>query len=181
MTDTDTTPIWQRQPTTWKIADVFAEQWLEDDLLGLSIDDVPVDYAPGATRNLRDLPLTVCVFATLDGFHVNAYGKQTGFFGPDLLPLSDRGLGLTVLNRMHPIDPGWADDIRPRLAAAVRVAGLAVAAHRDGNVCGDVGKVMNGTNELTLDCQLPAGHERLDVEAWDVHRHGNPWSWAVTA
>lgn len=86
-----------------------------------------------------------------------AFGHNK-FMGADLLPLGARGMGETVPNRFHPVDPEWLDDIRPRLAETIARAAAVVRAHRDGTVCPREQAMLNGTAEITRKCLRPAGH-----------------------
>jgi hypothetical protein len=162
MTETTKTaePIWKRQPTTWKVADIYGPDLVEDLTTGW---DVVVVYTTGAKPCA--CAMTVDVIADLDGFYVNAFGRDR-FMGADLLPLGARGMGETVPNRFHPVDPEWLDDIRPRLAETIQRAAAVVRAHRDGTVCPREQAMLNGTAEITRKCLRPAGHVE---DHTDVH------------
>lgn len=53
MTETTKTaePIWKRQPTTWKVADIYGPDLIKELAAGL---DVRVRYTQGAKRKLYD-------------------------------------------------------------------------------------------------------------------------------
>jgi hypothetical protein len=152
LTTKTTDQIWKRQPTTWKVADIYGPDLVRELSAGL---DVKVRYTKEARP--RASAMTVDVIADLDGFYVNAFGCDK-FMGADILPIGARGLGETVPNRFHPVDLEWMDDIRPRLAETIARAAAVVRAHRDGTVCPREQPMLNGTAEITRKCLRPAGH-----------------------
>jgi len=151
-TSETTEPIWKRQPTTWKVADIYGPDLIKELAAGLDVD---VAYTEGASPFTA--PETVDVSADLDGFYVNAFGRGN-ILGPNILPVGARGMGETVPNRFHPVDPEWLDDIKPRLAETIARAASVVRAHRDRTVCPREQAMLNGTKEITRKCQRPAGH-----------------------
>lgn len=159
-TSETTEPIWKRQPTTWKVADIYGPDLVAELAVGL---DVRVRYTQGAKP--RATSLTVDVIADLDGFYVNAFGRGD-CLGPDILPVGARGMGEQVPNRFHPVDPEWLDDIKPRLAETIQRAASVVRAHREGAVCPKWQAMLNGTREITRKCLRPAGHVE---DHTDVH------------
>lgn len=145
--------IWQRQPTTWKIADVYGPDMVE----GASASglDVLVRYQPGAHPTPHG-GFEVEVVAFLDGFHVNAY--KPSMIGPDCLAVGPNRSGMGVENRFHPVDPEWFEDTFPRLQQAIAWAVDAVRAVREGWTCGHATELQNGSNVLSFTCSRPTGH-----------------------
>lgn len=177
MTTTDKSdPIWRMEPAAWRIADLYAPRWLEETFPDFDDDSSRIGYGMGA-----DVPRVesgVGVNADLDGFWINAFDSGRGF-GPDLIPLGDHGLGFGVRYAHHPSNPEWVE-IRPRLEAAVRFALAAVAAHREGRVCGVAHP--NPGKYSRWACRRPAGHDTADPvtpagNRWDLHAmtSGHVW------
>lgn len=94
---------------------------------------VPIVWDPdGAPRGGY---LEVHVMAFPGCLHVNAYDGGN-ILGPDLLPLTDRGLGQSVpWGDREPGTDGWVDDIWPALSEVVTRAVRLVEAHAAEDVC----------------------------------------------
>jgi hypothetical protein len=117
-------------------------------------------------------PHEVRVHADLDGFTVNGYDRAD-LLGVDILPLCERGYGLRVPFSLHPDEPGWADEIRPRLEAAIRQA-IAVVdelrRHPD-RVCGAARQPSADRGVDRKRCARPASHVG-GIGQWA--RHASP-------
>lgn len=168
MTDTET-PIWQIKPTPWKLADLYAPDWLEETFPDWDTDPGQIVY--GMAADPPRVLFGVGVNADLDGFWINAFDGGRGF-GPDLIPLGDRGLGCGVRYHFHPSNPEWVE-IRPRLEAAIRFARDAAVAHAEGRICG-APHPKQGENPYGWSCKRPAGHDTADPvtpagKRWDLH------------
>ena len=167
---TDARPIWQQEPCPWMVADAWAEHLvtrlladvpaLGTDRPGIARDGIEIVY--GTEAEPARGALAVCVHADLDGLLVNAFDGGRGF-GPDLIPLSARGLGLRVSYGIHPRHgDAWFADCYPRLRAAVEMAAEAIVAICSGGTCDSVA----GIDTHEYPCQRPAGHAGLHPQEW---------------
>jgi hypothetical protein len=137
------------------VANRLAVPLLIKALESVETHDVPVLYAPDLDHSR---PLTVLMSPMALEFHVNAFGPPVQYFGADVLPVGKGNLGEDVSFGGRPGEPGWEEQILPRLVETLQRAVDVVRAHRDGTVCGSKWAGMNGGTEIIRHCKRSAGH-----------------------
>ena len=114
-----------------------------------SEDAIPVRWGTrGAAPRPVETMVALCV--DLTGVVVNAWSVAEA---TQLLPLSDRGVGLVVRWDVTPPAKGWdSPAFLSRVHDAIAYAETVILATLAGDLCG-------ATHELGMTCRRPAGHD----------------------